>query len=324
MRRREFIAGLGGAVAWRHAARAQQRRIARVGFLGPTSYYGLQQWIDAFRAGLRELGYAEGDNLFIDFRWAEGRYERLPEIAAELARLKVDVIVTSTTAGALAAKQDTTTIPIVVAASSDPVATGVVTSLARPGGNITGLSFFGPELNTKRLELLKEAVPRGTRVGFLVYAGAPYNTAVLQMMGPTATALKMDLQTFPVHGPDELDGTFMEMIKNRVDMLACPEDALFVANSGRVAELAAKNGLPSIGGRELAQAGGLLGYGANQGDMFHRAAIFVDKILKGAKPSNLPVERATKFDLLINRRTANALGLTIPPTLLAIADEVIE
>jgi putative tryptophan/tyrosine transport system substrate-binding protein len=278
--------------------------------------------MDALRAGLRDLGYVEGDNLSIDFRWAEGRYDRLPALAAELVRLKVDVIVTATTPATLAAKQATTTIPIVSAATGDAVANGLVDSLNRPGGNITGSSYYAPEMSAKRLELIREAAPRATQIGHLLNAGNQ-SPVILKSMESAAAALDMKLHHFPVRGPSEFAAAFMAMAGSSIEFLAINDD-LLISNAKTVAELAARQRLPSIGGRELAEAGGLIGYGANLPALYRRAASFVDKLIKGAKPADLPIELPTKFDLVINLKTAKALGVTIPPGVLAIADDVIE
>jgi putative tryptophan/tyrosine transport system substrate-binding protein len=325
MRRRDFITLVGGAAAWPLAARAQQARMTRIGFLGPTSYFGMQERMDALRAGLRDLGYVEGDNLSIDFRWAEGRYDRLPALAAELVRLKVDVIVTATTPATLAAKQATTTIPIVMAATGDAVANGLVDSLNRPGGNITGSSFYSPEISAKRLELIREAAPRATQIGYL--RNASYQSpAILKSMESAAAALDMKLHHFPVFGPSELAAAFMAMAGSSIEFLAMDDEPMLTtsSNAKTVAELAARQRLPSIGGRDLAEAGGLIGYGANVPALYRRAASFVDKLIKGAKPADLPIELPTRFDLVINLKTAKAIGLTIPESFLARADEVIE
>jgi ABC-type uncharacterized transport system substrate-binding protein len=324
LQRRAFITLLGAsAAAWPLAARAQQGRVTRIGYLGAATYYGQQNRIEAFRAGLRDLGYVEGRNVFIDFRWAEGRYERLPELAAELVRLNVDIIVTSGTPGARAAKRASTTIPIVVATIGDAVANGIVASLNRPGGNITGSSFLNPELSAKRLELIKETVPRASHLGFLLN-GDNYNDSLLELMEPAAAALKFKLHQFPVRGPNEFEGAFAAMVRSGVDMMQVEEDAMLTANLKSIAEHAARNRLPSISGREFAEAGGLMGYGANLIELSRRAAVFVDKILKGAKPSDLPVEQPTKFEFIINRKTARILGIDFPLTLLLRVDEVIE
>ncbi|MGH6804295.1 MAG: ABC transporter substrate-binding protein, partial [Methyloceanibacter sp.] len=275
-------------------------------------------------AGLRDLGYVEGKNIVIEFRWAEDKYDRLPELAAELVRLKVDVLVTHGTAGPLAAKRATTTIPIVIAHVGDAVATGLVASLARPGGNITGSTFFGPELSAKLLELIKEAFPRTRQVAVLLFPDNPANGPSLQAMEIAAKSLKVGLQPFEARGPKEFESAFSAMAKKRVDAVVITLGAMFQANPRAIADLAAKQRLPSIGFNEFAEAGGLFGYGANLVDLFHRAAYFVDRILKGTKPADLPVERATRFELIVNLKTAKAIGVTIPQTFLYRADRVIE
>ena len=324
--RRELIVALGGAaVSWPLAARAPRAaKTARIGFLGADTQSGIESRVERFRAGLRDLGYVEGDNIFIDFRWAEGNYARLGEFAAELVRLKVDLLATYGTPGTLAAKQTTTTVPIVMIVSGDAVATGIVASLARPGGNVTGLTFFSPELNAKGLELLKEGFPSASRVAILLNPGNPLNAPVLRAMMLTAKALKLELQPFEARTPDEFRDVFLKIIETRPDAIAVTDDTLFVANARRITEILANNRLPSIGFVDFAQVGGLIGYGVNFPDLWYRAAYFVDRILKGAKPADLPVQQPTKFELIINQKTAKALGITIPPQLLARADEVIE
>jgi putative ABC transport system substrate-binding protein len=245
-------------------------------------------------------------------------------LAGELVRLRVDVLVTHGTPGALAAKRATTTIPIVVATSADAVASGLVESLARPGGNITGSTYFIPELNAKRLEIFKEPFPHTSRMAVLVNPDNPAMVPIMQAMEGTARSLKMGLQQFPVRGPNEFDGAFSAMSKSRVDAVAIIEEPMFQANAGGLAGLAMQKRLPSAGFKEFAEAGGLLGYGVDILGLFRRAGYFVDKILKGAKPADLPVEQPTKFALVINLKTAKALGLTIPPSLLGRADELIQ
>ncbi len=280
--------------------------------------------MDALRAGLRDAGYVEGKNIVIEFRWAEGKYDRLPELAAELVRLKVDVIVTHATVGTRAAKQATTTIPIVMAASGDPVAAGLVASLARPSGNITGSAFFNLELGAKRLELLKEFFPRTKRVAVLVHLDSSTNGLQLDAMGPIAKLLKVELLKFAVRAPSEIESAFTAMVKKRVDAVVINEEPMLIANAKGIADLAAKQRLPSIGFKEIAEAGGLMAYGVNILEMYRRAAVFIDKILKGAKPGDLPIEQATRFELAINRKTAKALGVIIPQLFLQRADRVIE
>jgi putative tryptophan/tyrosine transport system substrate-binding protein len=324
--RRELLATLGGAAAaWPLAARAQQpAKTARIGFLGADTQSGIESRLERFRAGLRDLGYVEGENIFIDFRWAEGNYARLAEFAGELVRLKVDLLATYGTPGTLAAKQATTTVPIVMIVSGDAVATGIVASLARPGGNVTGSTFFGPELNAKGFELLKDAFPSASRVGILLNPSNPVNAPILQAMVLTANALNLEVQPFEARTTDELQSVFSKIIKASLDAVAITDDTLFVANARRIAEIMANNRLPSVGFVDFAQAGGLIGYGVNFPDLWYRAAFFVDRILKGAKPTDLPVQQPTKFELVINQKTAKALGIIIPPHLLARADEVIE
>ena len=325
--RRKLLIALGASVlATPLASLAQQQvaKVPRIGFLGSTSASGYATQIEALRAGLRELGYIEGKNIVIEYRWAEGKYERLPELAAELVRLKVDILVTHASAGSIAAKQATTTIPIVMAAVGDPVAAGFAASLARPGGNMTGSAFFNLELAAKRLELLKKAFPRTKRVAVLLNLDSPVNALILEAMEPAAESLKMELQQFKVRGPNEFESAFTAMAKRRVDAVVINEDPVLIGNAKGIADLAAKQQFPSIGFKEIAEAGGLMAYGVNIPEMWHRAATFVDKILKGAKPGDLPVERSTKFELVVNMKTAKALGIKIPNSVLVRASMVIE
>jgi putative ABC transport system substrate-binding protein len=320
MRRREFITLIGGAAAWPVVARAQQRRnIARIGFLGPASESGMAPRVDEFRWGLRDLGYAEGANIIIEYRWADGKYERLPDLAAELVRSNVDLIVTAGTPGSLAAKQATATIPIVVASIGDPLR--VVASLARPGGNITGSGFFSPELFAKRIELLKELMPRLTRMATLFNPGAPGDN---KMMETTAQSLKVELQQFPVRAPNEFENAFERMEQGRILAVNIDDDQMLTANIGAIAALTTKHRFVSVGNKEFGQAGGLMGYGVNFAAIYRRAAAFVDKVLNGAKPADIPFEQATKFEFILNLKAAKALGLDVPPIMLARADEVIE
>jgi putative tryptophan/tyrosine transport system substrate-binding protein len=299
-------------------------RVYRIGFLGATSPSGYALQVEAFRAGLRELGYVQGKNIVIEFRWAEGRYARLPELAAELVRLKPDVLVTHAIAGTRAAKRATATIPIVMGVAGDAVATGLVEGLARPGGNVTGSSFFFPELNAKRLEVLKEALPRLSRVGVLLNPDNPANVAMLRAMEETAQSVKVQLQAVEVRSPADFEGAFATIMKGRTGALAVCDDALLIAEAARIAGLARMNRLPTIGFIEYAKAGGLLAFGVDFPELWRRAAGFVDKILKGAKPADLPVEQPTKFQVVVNLKTAKALGLTIPQSILVRADEVIQ
>jgi putative ABC transport system substrate-binding protein len=325
MQRRAFITLLGSAAAWPLAARGQQsEKIARIGFLGATTPSGLERRVERFRAGLRDLGYIEGQNILIDFRWAEGNYARLAEFAAELVRLKVDLLVTHGTPGTLAAKQATKNLPIVMLLSGDAVATGIVASLARPGGNVTGSTFFDPELNAKLLELLKEAKPSARRVGVLVNPDNAVMALDVRAMEHVAQSLKFELQQFKVRGSDELQSVISSVTRTGLDALAVTADAIFTSNAGTIAQITANLRLSTIGFIEFAQAGGMIGYGVNLASLYYRGAYFVDKILRGAKPADIPVEQPTKFDLVINLKTAKTVGLEMPSTLIARADEVIE
>ena len=318
-----FIAVLALALlAASLAADAQQAaRIPRVAWLRPGS--APDPMLEAFRQGLRDLDYIEGKNIAIEARWAEGKSDRLPPLAAELVRLRVDVIVTNTMPAILAAQQATSTIPIVTV-SADPVGTGLAKTLARPGGNITGLSILGPKLEGKRLELLKAALPRVTRVGFL---WNPANTATqlrFREAQAAAKALGIKLQSAEVRQPDELPKAFAAMTKERVGAVLVPS-AFAALHKVQIAEIATRNRLPVMyDSRDLMDAEGLMSYGPDNPDLYRRTASYVDKILKGANPGDLPIEQPTKFDLVINLKTAKALGLTIPRSLLNRADEVIQ
>ena len=326
MDRRAFISTLtGGLLAAPLAAEGQQvGRVWRIGFLGAATPSVWASRVEGLRGGLRDLGYVEGKNIVIEFRWANGMYDRLPDLAAELTRLKIDVLVTAGTPGVLSAKRATTTIPIVMAASGDAVATGLVASLARPGGNITGSTSFSQQLHAKRLELLKEAMPNLGLVGVLFNPRNPAFTTDLQEMEPAARSMKVRLQRFESQGPNEFAGAFAAMTRSHVDAVVIQEDGMLNDNTRAIADLAAQQRLSSIGLKEFADAGGLMGYGVDRIELFRRAAYFVDRILKGAKPADLPVEQPSKFDLAINLKAAKALGLTIPASLLQRADQVIE
>ena len=326
MRRRQFITLLGGAAAaWPLSVRAQSAgKVFRIGFVGLPTADSLPKRPEAFRAALRELGYQEGRNIVIDFRWADGHYDRLPGLFAEMVRLNVDVIVTHGTPGGLAAKRATTKIPIVFATAGDAVASGLVTSLARPGGNVTGSTYFIPELSAKQLELLKEVVPGLTDVGILLNPANPMNEPVVPAMKQTAQSLKVELHQYGIRHPAELEGAFAAMAARRIGALVAIDDATLIANAALIAKLALRQRLPASGWPDFAVSGGLLAYGINYLDMFRRAAAFVDKILKGAKPADIPVERATKFEMIVNLGTAKALNLDVPTSLLLRADEVIE
>ena len=329
MDRRAFIGTLaGGLVAAPLVAEAQQAaKVARIGLLA-TNRAVAPRHVDAFLQGLRDLGYVEGRNLVIEYRDAEGKLERLPTLAAELVALKVDVIVAATTPGALAAKQATNTVPIVFAVAADPVTDGLVASLARPGGNVTGSSYLGTDLIGKLLELLKQAVPGVVRVAVLRQPSfVPERTEKDIQKGAevAARALGLQLHFVEARGPDDFERAFLDMTKARAGALMALGGNMFFSERRRLVNLAATNRLPGVYGlREYVDAGGLMSYGANQVDLFRSAATYVDKILKGAKPGDLPVEQPTKFELVINLRTAKALGLTIPQSVLGRADEVIQ
>jgi putative tryptophan/tyrosine transport system substrate-binding protein len=323
MRRREFITLLGGAAAaWPLAARAQQTRIYRIGLLDP----GLIRLGEvALTDALRELGWVEGKNVAFERRYAENHLEQLPELAAELVRLNVDVILAVGTLGPLAAKRATTTIPIVMTAAGDPLGSGLVASLAQPGGNVTGMSLMAPDLGGKRLALLKEILPRLSHVAVLWNAANPYSALVFKETQAAGQKLGIQVQSLEVRGPDDFDGAFEAARRQRPGALITVEDPLTATYRKRIADIAVDEQLPSLYGlREFVEAGGLISYGANIADLYRRAAGYVDKILKGAKPSDLPVEQPTKFEMVINLKTAKALGLTVPLIMQMTADEVIE
>jgi putative ABC transport system substrate-binding protein len=322
MRRREFITLLCSA-AWPAVAIGQQQsKLPIIGFLGPTT--PAPGWIAAFLERLRELGWTEGSNLAIEYRWAENRPERFAEFAAEFVRLKVDVIVTGGTPVVLALRQATTAIPIVFSSAGDPVGTGLVASLARPGGNVTGLSFMTSDVAGKRLELLREVSPGLGRLA--VMANAAFPDAMLEMGEVRALTKTLGLEVFSheIRRPDDIPPAF-DAIKNRADALYVCGDPLVLGNRVRINTMALAAGLPTVHSlREQVEAGGLMSYGTNFLDLFRRTADLVNKILRGTKPADIPVEQPTKFDLVINLLTARALGLVVPPTLLSRADEVIE
>jgi len=323
MKRRDFITLLGGAAAWPLAARAQQK-LPTIGFLGANSPAVQRQWTTAFVQRLHELGWTEGHNLAIQYRWAEGRFDHSPAIIAEFVRLKVDVIVTHATANVVAAKQATSSIPIVFTSVADPVGNNLVASLAQPGGNITGLSAQIADGAGKRLELLREIIPGLRRLALMFNVGV--SNAVLEMdeVQAAARTLGFEVATFKIRQTHDI-APAIEALKNRAEALYVQADPLFTSNRLRINILALGARLPTMHGtREQVDAGGLISYGTNVTDLFRRAGDYVDKILRGAKPKDLPVEQPTKFDLVVNLVTAQALGLTVPPTLLARADEVIE
>jgi putative ABC transport system substrate-binding protein len=301
--------------------------VPRIGYLsqGVATDLMRARFLEAFRQGLRELGYVEGQTITIESRWTEGKDDRLPALAADLVRSKVDVIFTQGGAATQAAQQATRTIPIVMSLVNDPVGSGLVASLARPGGNVTGLTIISPDLQGKRLELLKEVVPRVSRVALLRNPDNPADAAMLREVEAAARARGVQLQTLEARNQQEIERAFAAMIRERAGALLILPDAIFQTQRRQIAELAAKGRLPAVGRmREDAEAGCLMAYGANYRDLVRRAATFVDKILKGAKPGDLPVEQPTQFELVINLNAAKAIGLTIPPSLLLRADQIID
>jgi putative ABC transport system substrate-binding protein len=327
LKRREFITLLGGAAAaWPLAARAQQTgKVWRIGFLSAVARSAASGSYASFVQGMRELGYVEGKDFVIEWRSVEGKYERFPEIAEELVRLKVDVFVTGVTAALPALKRATTTIPIVMAYSTDPVGNGLVASLVHPGGNITGLAGSSDDSSPKQLELLTTIVPNVSRIGLLGNPGTETYSSVLSNAQDAAQKVGLSLVPIEARNQREIEDAFTEFAKERVRAVMVAVDAVFFGQRWRIAELALTNRLATMFAlREYAEAGGLMSYGENIADFFRRAASFVDKIFKGAKPGDLPIEQPTKFNLVINRKTADALGVTIPPQLYIFADEVIE
>ncbi len=328
MQRREFIALLGSATAsaaWPLAAGAQtQPKIPRVGFIAGSSLAATEHTLGAFRKALIELGYVEGQSIALEVRYAEGRMERIPELVAELLDLKMDLLVAGVSSAALAAKKATRTIPIVMVAP-DPVGLGLVASLARPEGNLTGLSYFNEAIVGKRLELLKELVPGLARVAVLKNPLMEVHAIFWKDTEAAARTLGVALQPLEVRGPEDFEAAFAAATRGNAQALIAFDDALTLAHRPRIVALAASSRLPAMYGlREFPDEGGLMSYGPSFVILFRRAASFVDKILNGAKPADLPVEQPTKFELVINRKTATALGLTVPPALLAQADDVIE
>ena len=298
-------------------------KVPRIGVLGVTSAAGYARQLEAMRQGFRDLGYIEGQNIVIEYRWANGQYDQLPSLAAELIRLQPDVMITSGP-GTGVLKEATTTIPIVMAAAGDAVATGLVASLARPGGNITGSTFFGPELSAKRLEMLKGAVPRLARVAVLLNPDSSGYRVDFNLVKKTAALLNVELLEVPARSPREFDDAFALMLRRQADGLVLLSDSMFVANMRRLGELSTAKRLPGAGSDEYAQGGGLLAYGVNFPELWRRAPYFVDRILKGGKPAAIPVEQASRFELVFNLTSARTLGLPIPQSLLLRADHVIE
>jgi putative ABC transport system substrate-binding protein len=306
------------------ATRAQRSGIARIGFLGAETASVSASRLNALRVGLHELGYVEGKNVAVTLRWAEGNYDRLPGLANELVGLKMDILVTDGDKASVAAKQATSTIPIVAGAVGDPVVLGLVSSLARPGGNITGSAFVAPALMVKRLELLKETMPRMSRAAVLVNPKNAMAGSIVQTAGAIAKKLSLELHAFEAATPEEIDNAIGAMAKRGVQAVVVQNETLFIANAQRILNLAAKLRLAVCGRTELAEAGGLIGYGANNVEGFRRAAVYIDKILKGAKPGDLPFAQPSQFMFVVNLKTAKALGIAIPPAVLNRADRLIE
>ena len=324
-RRALIVGGFAAVMTPRTVGAHQASNVPRIGFLLGPARADSEPYLDAFRQGLRELGYVEGQNIAIEYRWAERKYERLPALAADLVRLRVDVIVTTAPPVVMAAKQATSTIPIVFTSAIDPVAAGLVASLARPGGNITGLASMDPEVVGKHMQLLKEVAPNVSRVAVLLNPSNAVHIPSLRQAEGVARALGVQLHVLQARTPAEIDSAFAEMRKQRAGGVLVLRDSFFFLQRTQIVVLAAKSRLPGVYGfREEAMAGGLIAYYASLLEMWRRSANYVDKILKGAKPADLPVEQPTKFELVINLKTAKALGLTIPPSLLLRADEVVE
>jgi putative ABC transport system substrate-binding protein len=327
MRRRNFIALFGGAaVAWPLAARAQQPAMPVIGYLNPGSLGQVSHLIPVFRQSLAEAGYVEGENVMIEYRWAESRSDRLPELAADLVRREVAVIVCgATTPTALAAKAATATIPIVFGVGDNPVKLGLVASLARPGGNATGVNFFIIELGAKQLGLLRELVPAAGRVGLLVNPSNPTNESLTKDVTAAASAIGAQIEVVHARDSGEIEAAFAALVRNKVGALLVGADGLFFNRRVQVVTLATRYGIPAVYSlREYAEAGGLMSYGTSLAEVFRQIGIYTGQILKGAKPADLPVVQSTKFEFVINLPTARALGIEIPPTLSARADEVIE
>jgi putative tryptophan/tyrosine transport system substrate-binding protein len=327
VKRRDVIALLSGvAAAWPLAVHAQQpENVPRIGFLGNSTAALESNLVGAFREGLRKLGYIEGRNIAIEYRWAEGKYDRFPALIAELLKLNVDVIVTAGTPAALAVKKSTASIPLVMVAASEPVATGLVASFARPGGNVTGLTSMAPAIDGKRLALLREVVPDLSHIAVLWNSDSPIQVIQARETQAAAEVLGMKMLSLGVRTPEGIEDAFVAIVRERAAALFVLADRLFLHHRERIMNFAVQQRLPGVHAyRELVEVGGLMSYGPSYADLHRRAASYVDKILKGAKPADLPVEEPTKFELVINLKAAKTLGLEIPPALLARADEVIE
>ena len=325
MRRREFITLLGGvAVTWPLAASAQSKT-PRIGFMGNSTAALEANLVDAFREGLREHGYEEGRNIIIEYRWADGKYERFPALVAELIAAKVEVIVTAGTPAALAMKKATATVPLVMVAVGDPVGTGLVPSLARPGANLTGLSSVAPDLEGKRLQLLREVVPALSHVAMFINSLNPFHVSSMRQARAAAQTMGIKLQLHDIRKSEDLDDAFAAIRKERPDAVLILADRVFLHNRERMIDFTKEQRLPNVNAyKELVEVGGLMSYGPSYEDMHKRAAIYVDKILKGAKPADLPIEQPSKFTFIVNLKAAKALGVTVPSQLLGLADELID
>jgi putative ABC transport system substrate-binding protein len=325
MNRREFITLLGGGAAWPLAAGAQQPLMPVIGFLDTRSPDAVADRLRAFRQGLKDTGYVDRENVGIEYRWAEGQYGRQPELAAELVRRPVTAIVATSTSSVLAAKAATTTIPIVFLVGEDPVRLGLVASLARPGGNLTGINFFASELAAKRLELLRELVPGATRIAVLVNPANPSTESTLRDVVPAARAIGLQIQVINASTSREIDAAFASILRQRLDALFVSIDPFLVSRRAQLVNLASRHAVPAtFPSREFTEIGGLMSYGANIPDAFHQIGVYAARILKGTKPADLPVAQSSKFELVINSSTARMLGLDVPDKLLSTADEVIE
>jgi len=326
MKRREFIAALGGAAAWPMAARAQQPAMQVIGFLSDQSPDFFADGMRGFHQGLKDTGYVEGENVAVEYRWAENQFDRLPALAAELVRRRVAVIVSGTSSTALAAKTVTTTVPILFIAAEDPVKRGLVASLGKPGGNLTGVNFFAVELAAKRLELLRELVPTATRVAVLV---SPTNAAVteatLEDVETAAPAMGLQIQVANADNSREIDAAFATFVRERPDVLFVNTGPFLTSRRVQLAHLATRHAIPAIYGvRQFVEVGGLMSYGASLTDAFRQVGVYAGRILKGANPVDMPVVQSSKFELVINAQTARIIDLNIPPALIARADEVLE
>jgi len=326
VRRREFITLIGTAAAWPLAARAQQPAMPVIGFLHPDSPDGFSDRLRGFRAGLKEAGYVEGENVAVEYRWAENELEKLPALAADLARRRVAAIAAGSSLASQAAKAATATIPVVFLAAEDPVRLGLVSSLARPSGNLTGINFFIGELSAKRLELLRALQPGAARVAVLVNpANVPTTETTLRDLPPAARAMGLEVGIFNASNNNEIDAAFATLARQRPDGVFINLDPLFVSRRVQLVHLATRHGLPATyPARPFAEVGGLMSYGTSFADAFHHVGVYTGRILKGAKPADLPVVQASKFEFVINRQAARTLGIEVPPDLLSIADEVIE